>query len=83
MEAQAALCAAKDIPYYKSVLSEGEPEDLYYNKYYEALIQAADGENPYAQLAIGEFLTPYASAAKREMLGKATNADLVSTWKSL
>ena len=79
MEAQAALCSAKSGAY-KSVFPEDEPEQCY-NRYYSALLSAAESGNPYAQLAVGEFLTPYRK--RKELLSRATRANLTDAWYQL
>lgn len=81
MQAQAALCAAKT-NVYKGAFSETDLEEAF-NKYHDSLIAAAERGDPQAQLAVGIFLTPYASRRKREMLAKATDADLTDAWYHL
>lgn len=78
LEAQGALCSN----FAKTVFSEDEVA-RFKEKYESSLFSLAESGNAYAQLAVGEFLSPYRSQERIEWLIKAANQGLSNAWFQL
>lgn len=76
LEAQGALCK---IPPDDKAFSDQERSD-FKAKYEVALQKLAEEGNPYAQLAVGKYLAPYASEETIDWFTKAANQGLGDAW---
>ncbi|MDO4343414.1 MAG: hypothetical protein Q4C50_01300 [Eubacteriales bacterium] len=78
LEAQGALCSN----FAKFVFSESEVAE-FKEKYESSLFSLAESGDAYAQLAVGEFLSPYRSQESLGWLIKAANQGLSNAWFQL